>query len=254
MKNTIRKAAEHLILQEQARKLAEEKRQVRFQFISVLAHELKAPLGAIEGYLHIIRDRTAGDDQAAYDKMLDRSMVRLDGMRKLITDLLDLTRIESGQKQRELAETDITSVARDAIATFAPDAAKRNITLDLHADDKLTMSADRGEIEIIFNNLISNAIKYNRDDGKVDITLNADDKTVTLTVADTGIGMSADDLKRIFDDFVRIKNAKTRNTLGSGLGLSIVKKLALLYRGTVTAKSEIDRGTTFTVTLSRNTS
>ena len=122
LKAAVRKAAHHVMLQRQARRLAEEKRQVRFQFISVLAHELKAPLAAIEGYLRIIQDRSAGDDQAAYDHMLDRSLVRLEGMRKLIVDLLDLTRIESGQKQRDLKDLDVREVARTSIETLLPSA------------------------------------------------------------------------------------------------------------------------------------
>ncbi len=249
LKAAVRKAAHHVMLQRQARRLAEEKRQVRFQFISVLAHELKAPLAAIEGYLRIIQDRSAGDDQAAYDHMLDRSLVRLEGMRKLIVDLLDLTRIESGQKQRDLKDLDVREVARTSIETLLPSARERNIAIRLHADAPVVLSADRGEIEIILNNLVSNAVKYNRDGGQVDVTVRADEQSVALEVRDTGIGMSREDLERLFQDFVRIKNEKTRNILGSGLGLSTLKKLATLYGGEVSVTSEPDVGSTFTVVL-----
>jgi len=249
LKTTIRKAAGHLIVQRQARQLAREKRQLRFEFISVLAHELKAPLGAIEGYLNLLKNRSAGDDPAVYDRMIERALIRAEGMRKMIMDLLDLTRIESGKKKRELTELSVREVAQNSIETFRPDAMKRNITINLRADDPVMMMADRGEIEIILNNLISNAGKYNRDGGSVDVALTRTDETVTITVADTGIGMTREEAARLFGDFVRIKNARTRNILGSGLGLSIVRKLANMYGGDAAVTSEPDKGSTFTVTL-----
>ena len=252
LKDTVRKVASHLITQRQARILAREKRQVRFQFISVLAHELKAPLGAIEGYLKILGDAKFRSDPGAVDRMIQRCLVRSEGMKKLIYDLLDLTRIESGQKRRELVDVDVTQVARTSIETLRPDAAARGITIELHADGARSMSADRGEIEIILNNLVSNAVKYNRDGGRVDVTLASDGDFEVLTVSDTGIGMSEEEANKLFNDFVRIKNRKTKNILGSGLGLSIVKKLAMLYGGTATVTSTPDVGSTFIIRLSRH--
>lgn len=249
LKSTIRKAAESLLLARQARRLAAEKKQVRFQFISVLAHELKAPLGAIEGYLRIIRERSAGSDPAVYDHMTDRSLVRLEGMRKLINDLLDLTRIESGQKRREMSELDLRDVARAAIESVLPEAEGRGIAVELRDGGAVKMLADRGEMEIVLNNLVSNAVKYNRDGGKVTVEVSAGDGGIVVAVTDTGIGMTLEDAGRLFNDFTRIKNDKTRNILGSGLGLSIVKKLATLYGGDVTIRSQPDAGSTFTVAL-----
>lgn len=247
LKGTVRKATEYLVLQRQARQLAMEKRQLRFQFISVLAHELKAPLAAIEGYLGILLDRSAGEDPVVYDHMIHRSLLRAEGMRKLIMDLLDLTRIESGQKKRELGTVDLREVAQAAIDTVAPSAQERKITVALHAEGSTCTVADRGEMEIILNNLISNAVKYNRDEGRVDVTVACGEKGTTIAVRDTGIGMTPEESARLFNDFVRIKNDKTRNILGSGLGLSIVKKLAMLYNGEVRVASEPGVGSTFTV-------
>jgi len=231
LKETIRKAAGHLLTLRQARKLAAEKRRVRFEFISVLGHELKAPLAAIEGYLNIIRDRALGPDVAAYEPAVQRCLIRAEGMRKLIMDLLDLTRIESGQKRRELAPVDFREVARTALETVRPAAAERSITLELAADAPQVLTADRGELEIILNNLLTNAVKYNR--------------TVT------GIGLTPEEAAKLFNDFVRIRNDKTRDITGSGLGLSVVRKLALLYGGDATVTSTPDVGSTFTVTLRR---
>lgn len=249
LRNVVRKAARHLLIRRQAEKLAEEKRQVRFQFISVLAHELKSPLAAVEGYLRIIRDGSAGDDPDAQNHMLDRSLTRLEGMRKLILDLLDLTRIESGKKHRDLAEQDVADIAREALEGAQAADDDKNLTLELHADGPAPLTCDRGEIEIILNNLISNAVKYNRPDERVDVTVSRDDDAVTISVADTGIGMAPEETERLFKEFTRIKNEKTRNILGSGLGLSIVQKLVSLYGGDVSVSSEPDVGSTFTVTL-----
>jgi len=249
LKDVVRKAAIRLVFARQARKLAQEKRQVRFEFISVLAHEMKAPLSAVEGYLRIMKDRSVGADLDSYDRMIDRSLIRLEGMRKMILDLLDLTRIESGRKKRRIARVDVAQAARQAIETCAADAAARGIAVELHAQGGAEMDAGADEIEIILNNLVSNAIKYNRDGGRVDIHLAAADGRMTVRVADTGVGMSPEEAGRLFKDFVRIKNDKTRNILGSGLGLSIVKKLADLYDGSVSVTSEADVGSTFTVIL-----
>jgi signal transduction histidine kinase len=249
LKSTIRKAAARLILAKQARRLAEEKRRVRFEFIRVLGHELKAPLDAVTGYLEILRNHQLGDTLAAYNEVLSRGLARMDGMRKLIADLLDLTHIESGEKNRELTQVDLAVSATAAIEAVAAQAAARNIAVQLCAPQPLVIQADAREIEIIFNNLLTNAIKYNRDGGRVDVTVRKCDKAVAIEVADTGIGMTAEESQRLFSEFARIRNEKTRNILGSGLGLSIVKKLAMLYGGDVTVKSRPDAGSTFTVTL-----
>ena len=181
--------------------------------------------------------------------MIDRSIVRLEGMRKLILDLLDLTRIESGQRQRQLVQVDLGAEATSAIELVAPAAAERGIAIELNKAGPSKMQADKAEIEIILNNLLTNAIKYNRDGGKVDVTIGGDQERVSVKVADTGIGISAEDVARLFQDFVRIKSTATKDILGSGLGLSILKKLTGLYGGDVAVESTSGQGSVFTVTL-----
>ena len=249
LRATLQKAAARQMLTRRARRLADEKRQVRFEFVRVLGHELKAPLNAVTGYLGIVRERQLGPDLAAYDEILGRSAARIDGMRRLIGDLLDLTRIESGQKRRRLETVDLRAAAQAAIDGQEAAARARNISLTLDAQGALPLRADPGEIEMIFNNLVSNAVKYNRDGGTVRVTLGRDGARIRLAVADTGIGMSRESLAKIFDEFVRIRSTETAHIEGSGLGLSIVKKLAQLYGGSVAAESEPGRGTTLTVTL-----
>ena len=123
------------------------------------------------------------------------------------------------------------------------------ITIGLHAPKDLWILADAGELDIVFNNLVSNAVKYNRDGGRVDITVTPTEDGVELRVQDTGIGMSETERKKLFQEFVRIKNDKTRSILGSGLGLTILKKIASLYDGEIAVESAPDVGSTFTVTL-----
>jgi len=249
LENAVQKAARHIVIAEQARQLALQQRQVRFQFISVLAHELKAPLNAVEGYLQVVKDRSAGDDPEVYNQMLGRCLTRIQFMRKMILDLLDLTRIESGQKKRELGAVVVREVAQLAVETAAPEAQAKNVTITIDCPDSLSMYADRNELEIVFNNLISNAVKYNKPGGQVAVTVSKTGDRVAIAVKDTGIGLTPEDAARLFESFVRVKSKDTRDILGSGLGLAIVKKIALLYDGDATVTSELGAGSTFTVTL-----
>jgi signal transduction histidine kinase len=215
----------------------------------VLSHELKAPLNAIEGYLKMIRERQSGTKIEDYDVMIDRSLDRIKGMRSLILDLLDLTRVESGKAKRNITEVDLAEVAKTAMDTMRPYAIQRDVKLNLHNNGSVMLLADAEEMEIIFNNLISNAIKYNRDGGSVDFTIEKLDGCMGIRVVDTGIGMTPVEIEKIFDDFVRIKNDKTKNITGSGLGLSIVKKLIDNYNGKIEVSSIPDQGSTFDVRL-----
>ncbi|MEE4256379.1 MAG: ATP-binding protein [Bacteroidales bacterium] len=240
----------HLFLKRMTKQMDQAGKQVRFQFLSVLSHELKSPINAVEGYLNIMKDKQVGDSIGDYETMIDRSIERIKGMRNLIMDLLDLTKLESGKKVRELKQYDITEIARLAMDTIEPMAIQRNVKVYLDAPENLRFKVDSNEIEIIFNNLISNAVKYNKEGGQVNIRIRTEDSKLKITVEDTGIGMSKEELAHLFQEFVRIKNDKTRNITGSGLGLSIVKKLVENnYKGQITASSVPEEGTTFTVVL-----
>lgn len=251
LRGVARKAAARVVIARQARRLEEEKRKVRFQFISVLAHELKSPLNAIENYLNIMADPGAAvPDPEVQQHMIGRSLTRIEGMRKLIADLLDLTRIESGEKQRELTRVDLAEVARHVLENHTAEAQARGIEQALDGPDALPIEADRGELEIILNNLVSNALKYNREGGRVDVRLERlGGAGARLSVEDTGIGMTPEESARLFADFVRIRNEQTRDIPGSGLGLSIVRKLAHLYGGEAGVRSEPGRGSCFHVDL-----
>jgi len=177
--------------------------------------------------------------------MLDR----IKGMRTLILDLLDFTKVELGKGKRDIRQINLVDIARMAVDTMRPYSIQKDIKINLKGDDPVTMRADSEEMEIIFNNLISNAIKYNREGGTVDCTLHVNEECVEILVEDTGIGMSQEDISKIFDDFVRIKSEKTRNITGTGLGLAIVKKLIENYKGIIEVTSQPDQGSMFKVKL-----
>jgi signal transduction histidine kinase len=252
LKSSIENITKRVFLKKMTHTLQDTGKQIRFTFLSVLSHELKAPLNAIEGYLKMIRERQSGDKLEDYDTMIDRSLDRIKGMRSLILDLLDLTRVESGKAKRNLTEVDLSMVARTAMDTMRPYAIQRDVKMHLISEGPMKLEADAEEIEIIFNNLISNAIKYNRDGGSMECNLKKEDNCISITVNDTGIGMQPSEIEKIFDDFVRIKNEKTKNITGSGLGLSIVKKLTDNYKGTIEVSSIPDQGSTFIVRLPIN--
>jgi two-component system, sensor histidine kinase and response regulator len=252
LRSSIENVAKHLFLKRMTRKMQEEGKQIRFQFLSVLSHELKSPLNAVEGYLKMMQEKQFGDKIEDYEKMIDRSLARLKGMRNLIMDLLDLTKIESGKKQRRLRDINLAEVARMAMDTLEPLAIQKGVKVRLLTEGSTNMLADNDEMEIVFNNLVSNAVKYNRDGGRVEVKINDKHSFVEIAVSDTGIGMSPEDCENIFQDFVRIKSIKTKDITGSGLGLSITKKMVEQYNGTIKVDSVPDQGTTFTVTLPRN--
>jgi two-component system sensor histidine kinase/response regulator len=251
LKNLVRKASGRILYKRQARALAEEKKKLRFEFISILAHELKSPLAAIQGYLNIVHEKILGDELAVYDPMIERSLIRLEGMKKLIFDLLDLTRIESEQRKREFTSVNICEHAKKAIETSALAAKEQNITINFHGPENISMNADVLEIDIILNNLVSNAVKYNKQNGTVDVDISENQNFVIIKVSDTGIGMKEEETKKLFKDFVRIKNDQTRNIIGSGLGLSTVNKLVQMYNGKISVQSEFSKGSVFPVELAK---
>lgn len=249
LKATVYRATKHLLLCRQSEKLAREKRRIRFEFISVLAHELKAPLAAIQQYLDIVRTADLAVDAGLVRQLADRSLERVKGMRKLILDLLDVTRLESGQNPRQMAWVDLVKTAALAVENMTGPAEARGITMEIHSDGPICFFADPWEMETILNNLVSNAVKYNIDNGRVTVTLYATKDRLSIQVFDTGIGISTQDAGRLFNEFVRIRTPHTDRIAGSGLGLSIIKKIAALYNGDITLESTPGIGSCFTVTL-----
>ncbi len=247
LRASIETITKQLFLRRMTQRLNVEGRQVRFQFLSVLSHELKSPLNAIEGYLRMLQDKKFGESLDEYMEIIDRSMHRIQGMRNLIMDMLDFTRIESGKKKRNPRDIKICDITQQCIDSFQPLSIQKDVDVYLNCSEKIIMNADPQEMEIILNNLISNAIKYNKQGGRVDVNLRKDKSRVILSVEDTGIGMKKEDIGRLFEDFVRIKSEHTKDISGSGLGLSIVKKLLENYEAEVKVDSAPGEGSSFTI-------
>ncbi len=251
LKTSMESITKHLYLRRMTKNLKDEDKQIRNQFLSVLSHELKLPLSAIEGYLRIMKERLAGDAMESYDEMVNRSLERIKGMRLLITDLLDLTKIESDKKNKNLKKLNITEIAASSREIVSPMATQKNIQIFIDSEpEQIFFNGDPEKIEIIFNNLISNAVKYNKDNGEVRCIMRDNAGTIKVTITDTGIGMSEDYIPKLFQEFVRLKNDKTRKISGSGLGLSITRKIVEdIYNGKISVTSIPDEGTTFTIEL-----
>jgi signal transduction histidine kinase len=249
LKSALENVTKHLFLRSMTKKMNKEGKEVRFQFLSVLSHELKSPLNALEGYLNIMQERQAGTDISDYDQIIDRSLQRIKGMRTLIMDLLDLTKIQFEKKEEKLETININQLAQNAIESMNPYAIQKDVTIEQHSEEEVYYDADPGDIEIVLNNLISNAVKYNYDKGRVDLHIANKDGNVEIKVEDTGIGMNKEETQKLFNEFYRIKNEKTKQITGSGLGLSIVKKVVDLYNGTIDVNSQPEKGSTFTVRL-----
>ncbi|HPK05510.1 MAG TPA: ATP-binding protein [Bacteroidales bacterium] len=251
LRSSIENSSKHVFLRKMTQQMHKEGKQIRFQFLTVLSHELKAPLNAIEGYLQIMQEKQLGEEISAYDKVIDRSLERITGMRNLILDMLDLTRLESGKTVQKKEMVVLNVIARNAIDIMRPYAIQKDVDVYLNASKRISYLADSDEMEIIFNNLISNAVKYNIQGGRVDCMIREEDSSIEITVSDTGIGMNEEEIENIFHDFYRIKNQETRKVSGSGLGLSILKKTVELYEGSVDVSSVPGKGTTFTVKLKK---
>jgi hypothetical protein len=249
LKSSIENISKQLYLRKVTDKLKTEGKKVRYQFLSVLSHELKAPLNALEGYLRMMQEKQAGDRIDDYADHIDRSLQRIQGMRNLIMDLLDFTKIRLERKEEKIQEVDLAEVAKGAIVTVQPYAIQMEVTINLDVRNDSTIMADPEDMEIIFNNLISNAVKYNKFGGKADITIDSSENEVFLIFTDTGIGISEAERENLFREFMRVKNERTKNISGSGLGLSIVRKVIELYHGTIKVDSTPDLGTVFTVRL-----
>jgi len=249
LKSSIENITKQLYLKRITHNMNQEGKKIRYQFLSVLSHELKAPLNALEGYLRMMQEKQAGDRIEDYATPIERSLQRVQGMRNLIMDLLDFTKIRLERKEEKIQEVNLSEVASGAIVTVQPYAIQMDVSINLDIRTDVIIMADPDDMEIIFNNLTSNAVKYNKTGGKVEITIDSSDNEAILIFADTGIGITKDDTDNLFTEFVRIKNEKTRNISGSGLGLSIVKKVIGLYHGTIKVESTPDVGTVFTIRL-----
>jgi len=226
---------------------------IKSQFVSMVAHELKAPLAAVQGYLNILADEKINLPKEKKQEYLNRSITRLKSLSDLVNDLLDISRMELKTKHREIEDININEIIKNTLQLFEIELKKKELHVEINTQENLPIiKADYNEITRLITNLISNAIKYNKDKGKIIIDVSSSTNYLQIKITDTGIGMKPEEKAKLFNEFFRAKNEKTRGISGTGLGLSIVKKIVDSYYGKIDVDSEFDKGTTFTINLPIN--
>lgn len=223
--------------------------EMRSQFVSNVTHELKTPLTSIRGFVETLRAGALSDERIAsrFLEIIELEVERLSG---LIDDVLSLSEIE-GMKTESVRESfPLDVLVQEVLHLLEGAAAERGITLSGDIPEGLTLLANRSRVKQLLVNLVDNAIKYNRERGRVDVSGTTEpDGRILLRVSDTGIGIPEEFQERIFERFYRVDRGRARTQGGTGLGLSIVKHIAQLYGGTIDLKSEPGKGSTFEVTL-----
>jgi signal transduction histidine kinase len=225
-----------------------ESNRLKSDFLATMSHELRTPLNSILGFSEVLlsgnalsdkQQRWVGNIQSSGGKLL-----------ALINDILDLARIEAGKMQVRLEELSIQDVCEGLLNMFRPMAEKKNIDLRGQIDPGIpVLRQDVTKLQQIMQNLLSNAIKFTPEGGRVLLKAEADPRHVILTVSDTGVGIAPEEQELVFEKFRQSGNPLTREHAGTGLGLSIVRELAKLLGGEVLLRSELGRGSTFTVRL-----
>ncbi len=226
---------------------------IKNEFISMVAHELKTPIAAVLGYIKIILDDTIPVTYEQQHDFLSRSHIRLKSLLDLINDLLDISRMELKTKQREIQKIDIKEILESSLNLLEIEISKKRLEITTDIDyDLPELKADYAEISRVLLNLLSNAIKYNIENGKIFIKIHQSPNHLIIKVEDTGIGIKTDDKEKIFSEFFRAKNKFTRSISGTGLGLTIVKRIVESYHGKIDVESEYEKGTAFTIHLPIN--
>lgn len=235
------------------RDISQEKKieRMKSEFVRLVSHELKAPTGAIEGYLNLILDGVvAGEDSERLFSIIRKSRDKAVALQKLIKDLLELSSIEAGNVARHLEPLNLKTTLTEVIDFMQNEAVKKSLEINIIIPDNLPpIRGDKDDLYRLFLNLVTNAIKYNQEKGEVTISTEVEGSFLVTLVQDTGIGMTKDELKNIFKDFFRAKNAFTRKISGTGLGLSIAKKIVESHHGYIEVESEYGKGSTFRVYL-----
>jgi len=223
--------------------------QVKAQFVNMVAHELRAPLAAVDGYLSVMLEGMVADPDKQRS-MIVRSKDRLGALLDLVGDLLDVARLEAGTVRREIEVHDLAEILNEVAGLMQPLADQSDVSVTLQTSPNLPgVEADREELIRLFSNLVGNAIKYNKPHGTVTVTAEQEGPYLRTSVEDTGVGISEEGLPKLFGEFFREKTPATKHVTGTGLGLSLVKRIVDFYHGRVDVQSELGEGSTFTVRL-----
>jgi two-component system phosphate regulon sensor histidine kinase PhoR len=246
------------IAEQQKRQNEERQRleRVRSEFLANVSHELRTPIFAVQGFIETLLDG-AIDDPNVNREFLNRARVQADRLNNLLTDLIDISRIESGEMRMNFDVFDLEPLIREVVNELKLQAKAKRIELitggNVAPHHRVEVFADHGRIKQVLINLIDNAIKYSPEGGVVRVQLLAGAPTkeeVTVRVVDTGIGISNADLPRLFERFYRVSKDRSRSSPGgTGLGLAIVKHIVEAHRGKITVHSTLGEGSTFDFTL-----
>ncbi len=217
---------------------------LKTDFISNVSHEIKTPLAVIQNYSTLLQDDTLDSEtRKSYSKTLISASKRISD---LITNILKLNKLENQEIQEKREAFNLTEALAECVVEFETIIENKN--LELNCDfDEVTIFSSKSLLEIVWNNLISNAIKFTPDGGKIDISLKRKNKNVEIKVTDTGCGMTSETGAKIFEKFYQ--GDTSHSTQGNGLGLALVKKVIDILGGEIAVQSEVNKGSTFTIIL-----
>lgn len=227
----------------------QELEQLKADIISIVSHEMRSPLTSIKGYVDLMLGGDLGpipDSIQGYLSIVSDNSKRLS---ELLDDMLDLSRLESGQLTLSMGEVDVKYVCDYVYHNLKPMADEKQITLSCEVQAGLHVSGDVDRLQQALTNLVSNAVKYTPEKGTVLVQAYADSGQVVMSVKDNGIGISEDDQKKLFQKFYRVKSEHTRNIGGTGLGLSITRTIVDGHKGTISLESAPGEGSTFSISL-----
>lgn len=222
----------------------------RREFIADVSHELKTPIFAAQGFVHTLLDG-AVKDKSVRSKFLKRAAKSLDGLDILVQDLLTLSQIETGEIKMHKEYFDVKSLSVDVLDQFENKADKKEITLKFadNTPDKVIVLGDWQRINQVLNNLVSNGIKYSREESFVEVGFKINKNDVVIYVKDNGEGIPSEDVKRIFERFYRVDKSRSRERGGTGLGLAIVKHILEEHNSKIEVKSTYGKGSEFSFKL-----
>lgn len=223
---------------------------MKSDFVSMVSHEIRSPMNSLLAQIKIILDGLAGDVTDKQRQILERASGKINNLVNLVSELLDLAKIEAGMAGGLREEVDIKALLEEQITFHEAAAAEKELELRLEPGDELpSLTADKQGLEEVLTNLITNAIKYSPRQASITVMAQINRDSLELRVADTGYGIPEEDLAEIFNRFHRVKDKNTREIHGTGLGLAIVKSIVDAHQGSIRVESKLDQGTTFTVLL-----
>jgi len=235
-------------LEEKNRRLKELDR-LKSDFLSAVSHELRTPLSVTKEGISLILDEIPGKINDKQKSILLTAKNNIDRLARMINNLLDISKIESGKTQLKKEVVDIVGIARQVVSFFEPKASKKGVEINAFFDKKrIELYIDADKITQVFTNLMGNALKFT-EKGKIDLIVSEGLKEVECVVSDTGIGISEEDIAKIFDKFQQVGKNYSPGEKGTGLGLSIAKEIVEMHKGSIEAESRQNNGTRFRFVL-----